>query len=127
MSWIVPWNGKEFDIDPGEFTGRELSEIKKRTGLAYRALMTEALPELDPDAIRVLFWIVERRTQPDLVFGDYDGPPIRVVLAHFDGFTAAMDEMGKALEKALPPTSGSSGSDGSPSSTDALIGMSGLG
>jgi phage tail tube protein FII len=61
MTWLVDWNGKEYDIDPGEFTGRELSEIKSRAGFTYRDLMTEALPAFDADAIRAVFAVSRLR------------------------------------------------------------------
>lgn len=115
MTWIVAWNGRDYDIDPGEFTGRELAEIKRRAGFSYRQLMTEALPDFDADAIRAVFWTVERRQDPNLSFADYDGPPMRVFIAGFDGFPPLVEELGKVLEAAIPATSGS---DGSASSTD---------
>lgn len=128
MSWIVTWEGREYDIDPGEFNGLELSEIKKRAGFSYRQLMTEAIPDLDPDAWRVLFWTIDRRANAELTFGEYAGPPIRLLTENFAGYVPLVDALGKAIDSAIPkPTSESDGSESSPSSTDALIGMSGLG
>jgi len=115
MTWIVDWNGKEYDIDPGEFTGLELSAIKQRTGFNYRKLMTEALPDFDADAIRAVFWTVDRREQPDLKFDGYAGPPMRVFIAGFEGFPPLVEELGKAMSAAMGETSGS---DPSQSSTD---------
>ena len=115
MTWIVDWNGTEYDIDPGEFTGRELSDIKKRTGFTYRDLMFEALPAFDAEAIRALFWVIDRRTDPGLKFDDYDGPPIKVFIANFAGFPPLVDDVGKVLIAAIPETNGS---DSSQSTSD---------
>lgn len=100
MPWLVPWNGQEHDFDPTDFTGRELSEIKRVAGFpSYMALMN-AVKEGDPDAFRAIFWTVERRTNPDLRYGDYDGPSMRVIItflpAFDDGFGSDEDESGKA-------------------------------
>ncbi len=111
MTWIVPWKGTDWDVDPTEFTGWELSQVKQRTGLSYMQLV-DGVANLDGDAIRALFWTVERRNDPDLKFSDYDGPPLKTVIAHLAAFNEAMEEMGKALTPASP------GSPGSPSSTD---------
>jgi len=111
MTWIVPWKGTDWDVDPTEFTGLELSLVKQRTGLSYMQLV-EGVANLDGDAVRVLFWVVERRNSPDLRFSEYDGPSLKTVIAHLPAFNEAMEEMGKALN----PETG--GSPGSPSSTD---------
>jgi len=115
VSWIVAWNGRDYDIDPGEFTGRELGEVKKRVGLTFTELMFDALPKFDADAIRAVFWIVDRRDDSTLKFDDYDGPPMKVYLAGLAGWAPLAEAMGKAVNSAVPdPT----GSDGSESSTD---------
>jgi hypothetical protein len=115
VSWIVNWDGVDYDVDPTEFSGGELKLIKERTGLTFKKL-TEALGELDGEAICALFWIAKRRTQPDLKFADFDGPPLKLFLANLDGFHAAMDELGKAM--GMPETPETSGSESSPSTPD---------
>lgn len=111
MTCLVPWNGAEYDIDPLEFTSLEISLIKQRAGFTFTGLV-EALAEFDGDAVRVLFWIVARRDDPDLKFSEFEGPSLKTFLPHIATLTEAIgDEMGKAL----PATSGS---DGSPSSSD---------
>lgn len=114
MTWIVDWNGKEYDIDPGEFTGIELGLIHKRTTLTYRQLMTEALPNFDGDAVRALFWIVDRRTNSGLKFDDYEGPPMKVFIGALAGFPPLVEELGKVVDAAF----GTTGSESSASSTD---------
>lgn len=98
MSWTVTWNGKEYDVDPNEMSGLEMSLIKIRTGFNYTQLL-DAIGELDADAMRVLFWTVDRRENKDLNFSEYDGPPMRVILE-------AVGSLGKHLVsdlKALLP------------------------
>lgn len=111
MTWIVPWKGTDWDVDPTEFTGLELSLIKQRTSLSFSQIV-EGVADLDGDSIRALFWTVERRNDPDLKFSEYDGPPVGIVIAHLTAFNVAMEEMGKALN---PETDGF---PDSPSSTD---------
>lgn len=113
MSWIVPWQGRDYDIDPSEFSGLELKQVKLRTSLTYKQLI-QAVGQLDGEAICALFWTVDRRDNPDLRFEDYGGPPIKLIVAHLDGFEAAMDDLGKAIKETQP----TSGSPGSPSSSD---------
>lgn len=113
MTWIVPWNGKDYDVDPSEFTGLELSLIKLRTGLSFMDLLG-AIPAMDGDAIRAAFWVVDRRENQDLAFSDYAGPSVRVVMPHLPAFGVAVEALGKGLPDEPP------GTDGSPSSTDSL-------
>lgn len=96
MTWTVLWDGREYDVDPNEFTGLELSRIKQRTGLSFRQLIS-AIGDFDGDAIRALFWTVEGRTAPDLNYRDYSGPPMRVIVGQMEGFSDSMEFLGKAL------------------------------
>lgn len=111
MSWIIPWNGVDHDVDPGEFTGREMKLVKDRTGLTYRTLI-EAVAALDGEAVCALFWVVARRSDPDLKFTDFDGPPMKLVIDHFPEFGEVMDDLGKALTRAT------NGSPSSPTDSD---------
>lgn len=121
MSWIIPWNGRDYDVDPGEFSAGELKLIKERTGLRYMELLERATKEMDGEAICALFWIVDRRSNPDLKFSDYQGPPLKLILLHLDGYNAAMEELGKAMgidEKTkATQTTPTDGGPTSPSST----------
>lgn len=112
MSWLVDWDGTTYDVDPTEFTALEMSAIKQRAGLTFQQLL-QRLVEFDGDAIRAVFWTVERRASPDLKFSEYAGPPVRVIMSQIGGLVAVIDQVGKAL-----PASGSSTSAGSASSTD---------
>lgn len=103
MSWIIEWNGTPYDVDPHEFSGRELSMVKLRTGLALRPLIQGVL-DSDGDAIRVLFWVVAQRTEPELVFSDYDGPPVGLIVKNLPGLAKAMEELGKDLPDMKPET-----------------------
>lgn len=118
MSFVVDWDGTKFDIDPNEFSGLELNEIKTRIGCSYTELLRQ-LTGLEPDAYRVLFWTVDRRTNPDLAFADYPGPPPRVYLPDYKRFTATI---GKLLKKATAgletPTTETTGFPSSSSTTD---------
>lgn len=121
MTWLVQWNGKEYDVDPSEFTGLELSEIKIRIGQTFTQLL-RGIPEFEPDVIRVLFWTVDRRTSPDLKFSEYAGPPMKIVVPELDAFTDRMGELGKSRRpNQTTETDGSPGSssdmDGSPGPT----------
>lgn len=98
MSWIIEWNGKDYDVDPAEFSALELKMIKERTGLTYTKLMDAVAREQDGEAICALFWTVDRRSNPDLKFSDYEGPPLKLILASLDGLSAAMEELGKAMK-----------------------------
>lgn len=98
MSWIVPWNGKDYEVDPLTFNGLELAKIKQKVGLTYRELLS-AVPQLDGDAIRVLFWVVDQRDNPGLEFGTYGGPPLKIVLMQLAGFTGSVQELGKAMDE----------------------------
>lgn len=119
MSWIVNWNGREYDADPTEFSGIELKMMKERTGFSCLGVIKALCQEQDGDALRVLFWIIDRRKNQDLKFTDYAGPSLRVVLPHLDKLDAAlldaMGDLGKA--KTATQTTGTSGGPGSPSST----------
>lgn len=111
MTWLIEWNGQELNIDPLDLNGLELSLIKQRTTYTFRDL-SKALQDVDGDAVRALFWIAERRINPDLAFGEYEGPPIRLFLEHLDGLTEAVGDLGKA------PTPETDGSPSSPSDAD---------
>lgn len=118
MTWIVPWNGTDYDVDPSEFTGLELSLVKQRTGMSFTDLMRGAIG-LDGDAIRALFWVVDRRQDQSLAFSDYAGPSIRTVMPHIAGLGEVADELGKALPDAKPGSAGSPSSSDSPETTSA--------
>lgn len=121
MSWIVPWNGTEYDVDPTEFTGLELSEIKKRTGFNFMGVIRGVLDQ-DGDAIRALFWTVDRRSNQDLKYGDYAGPSLRVIGPHLMGLEAVSDEMEKWVPPSQSPaTPENNGSDPSVDSTDGAL------
>jgi len=111
VTWLIEWNDRELNVDPLDLSGLELSLIKQRTTLTFRGL-SAALQEVDGDAVRALFWIAERRTNPDLKFSEYEGPPIRLFLEHIDGLEKAIGDLGKA------PTPETSGSPSSPSDVD---------
>jgi len=111
VSWIVPWNGKEYDVDPTDFDGLELSMIKRVAGYTYKELIS-AIADLDSDAIRAIFWTVDRRTNPDLTFGDYAGPSMKVVVPTISAFNDSMADLGKAM------TSGTNGSPSSQNTSD---------
>jgi hypothetical protein len=113
VTWLVPWNGKEYDVDPLEFTQLEMSAIKERTKLSFNALMNGAC-NLDGDAIRALFWTVDRRENPDLKFSDYPGPPLKVVIPHIE----ILGEVAAAVLKAMRAANEKGGSVLSPSGTD---------
>lgn len=119
MTWTVPWNGKEYDVDPTEFTGLELSRIKQRASLTYRQLVHE-IGQFDGEAIRAVFWTVDVRDDPNLKFSEYGGPPLSVIFPHMDAFNDAMAAAGKALGMPDPDeTSETSGGPSSASSTEA--------
>jgi hypothetical protein len=105
VTYLVQWKGQELDIDPVDFSGLELGEIKRRTTYSFSQLIT-ALRECDGDAVRALFWVAMRRTDPELKFGEFDGPPIRLFLQHIDGLGAAMDE-GLGKDQTTPASDGS--------------------
>lgn len=117
MSWIVPWQGKEYDVDPADFSGIELSMIKQRTGYSFKTLMSE-VADLDADAMRALFWTIDRRTDPELKFGEYPGPSMATVLPHIEGFTAAMNALTEGKARTATTTTATSGSQSSPSDSD---------
>lgn len=110
MSWNVPWNGKEYDADPTEFSGLEMKAIKLRAGMSYKQLIS-GIANLDAEAINAVFWTVDRRDNPDLKLDDYAGPPIKVILPHLEAFNTAMEEVGKALTPTTGSPSSSSNSD----------------
>lgn len=114
MSWIVKWNGVDYDVDPNEFSTGELKRVKILTGLSYRQLL-EGIQAIDAEAIGVLFYIVDWRGDPNLKYDGYSGPPMGLVVASMTGFADAMDELGKALPD-LPSPTGTTPTDGSPSS-----------
>lgn len=97
MTWIATWDGVEYDIDPSEFTVEEMRQVKLMTGLSYSKLLT-ALPEMDPDAIKALFWVVKRREDHALKFSEFDGPPMKVFMAALAGVDAMADQLGKLLD-----------------------------
>lgn len=117
MSFVVDWDGKKYDIDPNEFTGLELAEIKIRTGWSYRELVRE-LGGLDSEAFRALFWTVDKRTSQELKFSDYDGPPARVYVPHYKALVGTVTGiLGKAIPGETTPTTETNG--GPSSSTDS--------
>lgn len=117
MTWTVPWNDKDYDVDPTEFTGLELSRIKQRAGFTFRQLVS-AIGQFDGEALRALFWTVDYRTDPSLKFSEYDGPPLKVVLPHMKAFDDMIGDLGKAM--GMPDaTSATPGGPSSSSSTEA--------
>jgi hypothetical protein len=114
VTWLVNWNGKEYDADPTEFSGLELKKVKLRTGLKYKELIN-GISHLDPDALNAVFWVVDQRENPDLKFDDYSGPSIKVVLPYMEAWNEAMEEVGKALT----PATESNGSQSSSSAAGA--------
>lgn len=121
MSCIVPWNGRDYDIDPLDLSGLELKEIKLRAGFTFKELIP-AVGNLDADAVRALFWAVERRGNADLKFSDYEGPTMRTFLPHLPAWIANLTEgeVGKALGLTAESgeTSETSGSPSSPTDSD---------
>ena len=118
MSLLIDWQGRQVDVDPEEFSTLELGEVKKRTGMDYPDLIQGVISG-NGDAIRALFWVVDRRDDPALKFDGYAGPSMRVwkqLLAHFAGLIA---DLGKATDAADKVLTGNAGSAGSPSSTDS--------
>ena len=116
MTYMVEFNGHELNIDPADFTGLELSLVKQRSGLTFRSI-AQGLQELDGDAIRVLFWVAERRHDPDVKFSDYEGPSLRFFMKHVDGLGEALDDLGKGASSETSPEM--NGSPSSSSETDA--------
>lgn len=115
MSCVVEWAGRDYDVDPEEFTTRELGLIKERTGLDYPHLIFGVVSG-EGDPIRVLFWLIDQRADPGLKFSDYDGPPVKVYKQLIPHFSVLADGLGKATEEAGRRVT--AGSAGSPSSTD---------
>lgn len=113
MSLVVEWQGREYDVDLREFSQRELSLIEQKAGLDWQGLLFGAW-RMQPDPLRALFWIVDRRDDKDLTFGDYDGPPLKVWLPHLAEWRSIMDDLGKVAKAAAgedtPETSGSASS-----------------
>jgi hypothetical protein len=120
VTWIVNWKGTDFDVDPSELDGLELSAIKQRTGMSFADLM-RGIGKLDPDAIRAVFWAVEKRADADLKFSEYAGPSMRVIIPALPAYNEAIEDLGKDL----PEIPAKTGSDPSPSSTDVPTGTSG--
>lgn len=116
MSWIVQWNGKEYDADPGEFSGLELKLIKERTGLGFWDLV-KGIPRMDGEALRAVFWTVDRRSDPELKFSDYPGPSVRAIMPHLRAFGELVEELGKEVKSVASEMSGKPGGQDSPSST----------
>lgn len=115
MTWIVTWNGVDYDVDPTEFTGMELKLLKQRTGLTFNTL-TASLLEYDGEAICGLFWVAARRADPELKYTEFEGPPLKLVMANLDGLNTALDELGKAMgmPDEIPETNGSESSPSTP-------------
>lgn len=120
--WVVVWNGTEYRPDPTDFSGIELGLIKQRTGLNYRGLIS-GIANLDDEAIRAVFWLVDRRTNPSLNFSDYAGPAVRVLLPSMKVFNAALEAVGKAMgmddDEETTETSGSGSSPSTPAGTES--------
>jgi len=115
MTWLVTWNGREYDVDPSEFTGLELKLIKDRTNLSFRDLVN-GIARFDGEAVQAVFWAVARRDEPDLKFSDFQGPPMKLVVANIAAFNDAMEELGKAADP--DPSPETTGSGSSPSTPD---------
>lgn len=113
MTLAIDWNGKTYDVDPNEFTVRELDLIEQKTGLNWSNLLLTAL-RFQPNAIRALFWLVDQRDQPDLKFSSYEGPPMKVWTPHVVEWAALVDDLGKLVKAA----NAASGSADSPSTVD---------
>lgn len=117
MTWIINWNGRDYNVDPTEFSGLELKMVKERTGFNLTSLCNALAREQDGDALRVLFWVVDRRDNQELKFTDYHGPSLSVVIPHLDGLNASLDALTGDLGKARTQTTETSGGPTSPSST----------
>lgn len=117
MTWIVTWNGVDYDVDPSELNGLELKLIKDRSGLTYNDLL-KGIFTFDGEAICAVFWAAARRTDPELKFSDFAGPPLRLVMANLEGLTAAMEDLGKAMGMPDDETPETNGSASSPSTPD---------
>jgi hypothetical protein len=116
VSLVIPWQGKEYDIDPGNFAIAELRAVKERTGLTYPKLI-DGLADMDPDAIAVLFWTVARRDDSALKYSEFAAPTINELLPYW----SAVGEWGDAVGKAITGTGDEAGSPGSPSGTDSTV------
>lgn len=110
---LMDWNGKSYDLDPAELSMGEYEEIAKRGGPDGFFEMLNGLKDMRPTPWKSLFWIQDRRTNPDLSFGDYAGPTFRVIL---DAEKTLFD-VGEAPGKGETPSE-ADGSDPSPTSTD---------
>lgn len=115
MSLPIEWKGRTVDVDPEEYSTLELGEVYKRTGLNYPELLLGVLSG-NGDAVRALFWVVDRRDDPELKFDGYAGPPMRVWRELLPHFSVLSVELGKATVAAEAATA-TPGSRGSRSST----------
>jgi hypothetical protein len=121
VSLIVEWQGREYDVDLREFSQREMSLIEQKAGLDWQALLIGAW-RMQPDALRALFWIIDRRDNKDLTFGDYDGPPLKVWLPYTADWKSIMDDLGKVIKAAAgEDTPETDGSASSPSDADTPL------
>lgn len=112
---IVEWNGHSYDVDPTELTMGEYEEIAKRGGPDGMFRMVEGLQGMNATAWKAMFWIQDRRRDPDLSFGDYAGPTFRVILDARKNWPAEDDDAGTAGPGKAP--SGTDGSASSPTSS----------
>lgn len=118
MSLVIEWQGREYDVDLREFSQREMGLIEQKAGLDWQELLIGAW-RMKPDALRALFWIVDRRSNPELTFGDYDGPPLWVWLEHVSEWKSIMDDLGKVIKAASgEEVPEADGSESSPSDVD---------
>lgn len=114
MSWIVPFNGRDLECDPGLIDGIELGLIKRNTGLSTKNFVL-ALADLDGEAWRALFWIVERRDDDSVKFSDYRGPSLELIMEYAAGLQERIEYMaGKGLASQTATTTGTTGTPTSP-------------
>jgi hypothetical protein len=118
---IVEWNGREYDVDIREWPQLELEEVERCTLLDWRGLVLGAV-NMEPTALRALFWTVDRRDNKDLKFGGYAGPPLKVWLPHLSEWQSLREDLGKLWNAVMGaeggPTPVDGGSESSPSDVD---------
>lgn len=107
---IINFEGRRYDFDVDRISVGEFREVKRKYKMTVRQWQ-EALTDIDPDALTVLYWLMLRQDgQQNEPLGDHLDFPLATLAAAF----AAAEEDAPEEADPLDPTRGSSSPAASP-------------
>lgn len=87
----IAFDGTEYDFDLDEITISQATTIKRKTGLSLLAL-ERGMTEVDPDAMRAIYWLMLVQNGRSVDLDRVDFKPVLFSMALYDAIQAAAKE-----------------------------------